>query len=255
MVVCTVVNRFLPSDAPLPALALVHPAFLAYRREQNSAAEWPEQLDTRAQMPGERGPSTSRRRTDLRSVCGRLTTDRRRRKAAAGRYRGHLHYHLRRCRHRRCAVAAARRCNCRPHCSVAATTLHHLSITTTAAATPPPSPPLSPPLPLSPPPSLPPPPPPPPLPSPLPLSPPLPLPYGATAINPAAAATTLGGDAAAHDAATTATTTTTTAAAAAVVAAVFARRCRRLHRPSPSHWPTGSPHDHRDGVNVFDYFF
>ena len=80
MVVCTVVNRFLPSDAPLPALALVHPAFLAYRREQNSAAEWPEQLDTRAQMPGERGSSTSRRRTDLRSVCGRLTTDRRRRK-------------------------------------------------------------------------------------------------------------------------------------------------------------------------------
>ena len=80
MVVCTVVNRFLPSDAPLPALALVHPAFLAYRREQNSAAEWPEQMDTRAQMPGERGSSTSRRRTDLRSVCGRLTTDRRRRK-------------------------------------------------------------------------------------------------------------------------------------------------------------------------------
>ena len=37
-------------------------------------------MDARAQMPGERGSSTSRRRTDLRSVCGRLTTDRRRHK-------------------------------------------------------------------------------------------------------------------------------------------------------------------------------
>ena len=49
-------------------------------RGPDYAPKWPEQMGARAQMPGERGSSTSRRRTGLRSVCGRLTTDRRRHK-------------------------------------------------------------------------------------------------------------------------------------------------------------------------------
>ena len=80
----TVVNawhiHFWASDALLPAPTLVTRVFLVASRHPGLAPEWPEQMDTRAQMPGERGSSTSRRRTDLRSVCGRLTTDRRRRK-------------------------------------------------------------------------------------------------------------------------------------------------------------------------------
>ena len=33
------------------------------------------------------------------------------------------------------------------------------------------------------------------------------------------------------------------------------RRLRRPHRRPPSQRPTGPPHDHSDGVNVFDYYF
>ena len=59
---------------------VVTPHFWPTAEGQVLLQKWPEPMDARAQMPGERGSSTSRRRTDLRSVCGRLTIDRRRRK-------------------------------------------------------------------------------------------------------------------------------------------------------------------------------
>ena len=81
MVFDTAVTRFQLPDAPFPLQGGGDPPFLAHSRgSQVLLQKWPEPMDAHAQMPGERGSSTSRRRTDLRSVCGRLTIDRRRRK-------------------------------------------------------------------------------------------------------------------------------------------------------------------------------
>ena len=283
MVLGTAVNRLLPSDAPLPALALQHPPFPAYRREQNSAAEWPEQMDVRAQMPEERGSLTSRRRTDLRSVCGRLTTNRRRRKVRIPlSNRAYTHP---RTRHVHILTAACIVCWCRP-----------LPL--------PPPPPLhpSPPSSLSPLPAQhwPPPPSPPPSPSP---SPPLPWPHRRSRHRRRLAATAV---AATAVAATTVTATPPSPSSPSPPSppppappslplplpslplthhrprhSRRSRQCRRrpqrrhhrhhhhchcrhhrrrrrrlhqLHRRPPSHRPASPPHDPCNGVDVFDYF-